>query len=238
MCRIVFSVLVLVSFHSLVGANMTQEEIRWHGLLDMADKSDFIAIGTVELMTAEFRENVISGGTDFIMTDVLVEIEQLIKGQPNVGNHRIKFAIEGGTAYIAKEDSVKTHLVKPNVKFEIGEKVLLFLRNTNDETYYQNFPHGRHRVHMSIFGKRSVKDDKVTFKYEKNSKAKRTVVPLGLAKTLIRSYLIDKESTIALEDEIKTVVRNSSDDRPVVELSSDLTTRLKNESNAIIARDN
>lgn len=233
MFRIVFSVLVLVSFYSLVGANMTPEEIAWHGLLDMTDKSDFIAVGTVELMTSKFRENVISVGSDFIMTDVLVKIEQLIKGQPNVGKHRIKFAIHGGTAYVAKEDSVKTHTTKPNVTFEIGEKVLLFLRNTNDETYYQNFPHGRHRVHMWEFGKRLVKNDKVTFKYEK--KAKTTIIPLGLATVLVRSYLKDKDSTIALEDEIKTVVRNSSDDR-VVQLSSDLITRLKNGSKAIIAR--
>lgn len=95
-----------MKFCSIMEANLTPEEIAWHGLLDMTDKSDFIAVGTVELMTAQFREKVLSGHTDFIMTDVLVKIDHLIKGKPNVGKHRIKFAIEGGTAYVAKSDKI------------------------------------------------------------------------------------------------------------------------------------
>ncbi|MDE0184594.1 MAG: hypothetical protein OXP71_03940 [Candidatus Poribacteria bacterium] len=215
---------------------LTPEEIAWHGALDMADKSDFIAVGTVVLMSAKYYENILPHNTDFVMTDVLVKISDLIKGKPNVGKDHIKFAIHGGSAYVPSLGRVLTQALLQEVKFAVGEKVLLFLaNNTNEgESYYANYPHGRHRVHMMTFGKRLVKDGKVSFNYNKDAVAKPVQMPLELATSLLKSYLKDANATLPLENEIKTLVRES-DGKAIV--SKKLADELKKKSDKIIRKE-
>ena len=191
--------------------SLTAEELSWHGILDMVDKSEVVVVGTVELMTPELRRKVINGHGDFIMTDVLVRVSKFIKGRANVGANHVKFAIHGGTAYIPERQQVETHEMVQEVKFEVGEQVMLFLRNKNDEPYYANYPHGRHRVHMLDFGKRLIQDGKVSFLYGTEGDADKTDLPLGLAKALGKAYQEDKNATIALENQIKALSVLSDD---------------------------
>lgn len=54
----------------------------------------------------------------------------------------------------------------------------------------------------------------------------------------MQSYIKEKTPKLALEDEIKTFVRNSATDTMKVEFAPDLITRLNNESNSILVRGN
>ena len=210
------------------------EKINRYGVLDMTEKSDFIAVGTVKLMNAYYTEDVHNGT---ILTDVLVKIDQLIKGKPNVGSNHVKFAIEGGEAYVAKEDKVLGLDVYPKVEFEIGESVLLFLRIADNEGYFQNWPYGRLHVHMWTYGKKAITtDNKVSFRYEHDSKAKPTVIPLDLTKVLIKSYLKDKNATKPIENEIKALVRNSTSEH-YFELASKSVSSLKKKTRSILDKE-
>ena len=184
---------------------LTSEELEWHGALDMVDKCDVVVIGTVELMTAQKRLKVIDNKYDFIMTDVLVRVSEFIKGSANAGTNYVKFAIHGGSVYDSELGEVIHQELVQEVEFEIGEKVMLFLRNKDDDPYYSNFPHGRHRIHMLTFGKRPIINGKVTFAYENAGAAKTSDLPLDLLKALGKAYQEDKDATIALENEIKAL---------------------------------
>ena len=211
-----------------VTEGMSSEDIAWFGVLNMVDKCEFVAIGTVELMTAQYYTNVLANRSDFIMTDVLVRIDTLIKGSANTGDDHIKFAVHGGVAYNPNTGSEELHEISSPIKFEVGEKVMLFLRNGNDSIYHSNFPHGRHRVHMWDYGKRLVKNNKVSFKYEKEGEAKDISLSLDLAKEMAKAYGEDKDATILLENQIKTVVTNG-----LTELSDAKTAELKNSAKRI-----
>ncbi len=232
--KYVFVVLVVLLCAGIIeGAGMTSEEIGWHGVLDMTDKSDIIVVGTIELMNAYYTEEV---GNGTILTDVLVRIDQLIKGKPNVGTNHVKFAIRGGTAYIPKHEQVRSLTMLPNVEFDIGESVLLFLR-VGDSVDYQDWPHGRLCVHMEVFGKRPIQNNKVQFLYESESKAKRTIIPLDLTKVLIQSYLTDNNASKAIENEIKGLVGRSSRTEHSIVLPSASATELKRKADKILKKE-
>lgn len=123
------------------------------GVLKMTEKSDIIVVGTVELKNSYYTTDVSNG---VILTDVLVRINQLIKGQPNTGKNHVKFAIEGGTAYVPSKDEVLSTTVFPQATFDIGENVLLFLRAGKADGYRKGWPHGRLYVLYWREGKKTV----------------------------------------------------------------------------------
>ena len=230
--KYVFVVLLALLCVSVCEGSMS-EQIKKYGVLDMTEESDFIAVGTVELMNAYYTEEVRSGG--IILTDVLFKIQKLIKGKPNVGANHVKFAIAGGTAYVPKKDKVMSLTVNPYVEFEIGERVLLFLRIADTDGYHGNWPYGRLHVHTWTYGKKRIHDNKVQFLYEKDSKAKQTVIPLDLTRVLMQSYLKDKNATKPIENEIKALVRNSTAEHSV-ELSSKSASALEKKAKAILKK--
>lgn len=168
---------------------LTVEELSRHNALDMVDKSDVVVVGTVELMTSKLT-------TKTILTEVLVRVSDFVKGKPNVGKNHVKFFIFGGTAYDPELGEVVTLERIKGVKFEIGEKVLLFLGEDDDNELH---------VHMGKFGKRPIKDGKVMFAYGTPGAAKKLEMPLDLAKALGKAYQEDKNATIAIENEIKAL---------------------------------
>lgn len=51
------------------------------------------------------------------------------------------------------------------------------------------------------------------FHYEKSNKLKHTVIPLEMTKTLIKSYLKDKEAAKVIENEMKALLQNKTTER-------------------------
>lgn len=206
-------------------------EVSMFGMLDMTKNSDIVALCTVELMNSYYADNIHNGK---IMTDVLVRVDELIKGKPTLGTRHVRFAIEGGTAYIPKENRVLSLTVMPQPKFEIGETALLFLRVGAADSYYKNFPHGRLHVYMWEVGKKAIDESGIAFGYEYESKVKRAYIPLDLTKVLIQSYLKDKDGAKAIENEIKVFVANSSREMRSVELPTTKVSGLKEKAKNII----
>lgn len=209
-------------------------EVSMFGMLDMTEKSDIVAVCTVELMNSYWAEDIHNGT---IMTDVLVRVDELIKGQPTLGTSHVKFAIEGGTAYIPKKNKVLSLDVHPQPEFEIGERALLFLRVGAADSYYKNFPHGRLHVYMWEIGKKDINDAGIAFGYEYESKVKQAYIPLDLTKVLIKSYLKDKDAAKRIENEIKGLVTKSSREVRSVELPATTASGLKDKAKSILKKE-
>ena len=196
-------------------------------LLKSVEKSGVVAIGEVKSLTGVYRQNMPPAGAPMITTDVLIKVEHLIKGETNFGRTHIKLMIIGGTAYVPEEDEVMTLDVDPQPKFEVGEKVMLFINNKANTKFYKNYPHNQYRLYKFDYGKRLIEDDKVKMRYPGNT----IEMPVDLAKDLSKAFLADKEGALRLEQDIKTAALTSKI------LPADIATRLKASAKLLFEED-
>ena len=196
-------------------------------LLKSVEKCNVVAIGRVVSLTGVYRQNMPPANSPMITTDVLIRVEHLIKGETNFGSKHIKFMILGGTAYVPEEDEVMSLDVSPQPKFEVGEKVMLFINNGSKSKYYRNYPHNRYRLYKFDYGKRLIKDGKILMRYPGNT----IEMPVDLAKDLSKAFLDDKEGALRLEQDIKTAALTSKT------LPADIATRLKASAKLLITED-
>ena len=201
-------------------------------LLKLVQRSTVVVVGTAANLEYAYRENIPGGFT----TDVVILVEKLIKGDANLGENRVIFMIEGGQG-ISRYDG---EMVKPTVssepKFEVGEKVMLFLWDHSESGYYDNYPYDRLHLFRGRYGKRTIVDNKLMLRYpaasENNHDLKLTELPLDLAVKLAMASLKDKESAQALEGQKKTLVWDNTDTKVI--LSESLVEKLINESQKIL----
>lgn len=226
---------VFVALMALLCASMCEagtpairRDIPSYGLLNSIENCDIVAIGTVELLTGVWREDVTESGTDSICTDVTFRIETLIKGEANLGDTHIKFMHEDGSAYVPSAGEVLTQETSPGIKFTVGEKVMLFLKKGDDDKYHTTYAYGGRRLYKQRYGKRLVKDDYVKFRYAKNNRAKPMKMSLDLAANLAKAFMKNPEAARSLENEIKLEAKGTN---KVV--SSALSTRLINSAKAV-----
>lgn len=189
------------------------------GLLNAVENCDTVALGTVRVTTGVLREF-------GICTDVMFEVETLIKGETNVGKDHIKFFYAGGEVYDPEiKDIVGLHIT-PGVKFEVGERVLLFLQK-GEKGYPTHYPYGGRRVYSINFGKRLVEDGNVSFKYNKNNSATDIGIPVDAAVKLAQAFVRNKEEAKTLETEIKDLVSTTDAEKVSETLAASLVTRAK-----------
>ena len=201
-------------------------------LLKAVHHSTIVVIGTVERLEYSYRENIPGAFT----TDVVINIEKLIKGEANLGKKRVIFMIQGGRG-ISRHDGEMIRLnVSSEPSFEVGERVMLFLQDASGSDFYANYPYNGLHLFRDSYGKRKIVDNKLMLKYpaasESNHDLKLTELPLDLAVKLAMASLKDKESAQALEGQIKTLVWDNTDTKVI--LSESLVEKLINESQKIL----
>ncbi len=200
-------------------------------LLNMIEESDIAVIGTVAVMTGVYRQDFWFPGHNAITTDVVINVETMIKGEPNLGDTNVIFTIVGGTAYIAGE-GVMEYKVTNDIEFEVGERVMLFLSTRLPENYEGNQPYDGLHLMQAYYGKRLIKDSMIRVWYKKDDDNLTTMkLSLDLAKTLGQAFMVDKDATRLLENQIKAIAKNPPATRT---LSSALTNQLKASAQQII----
>ena len=187
-------------------------------LSHFVERSNLIVVGQVIKIEYVTRENIQGRYT----TDITVAVDQTVKGKPNISKTRVKFMIRGGRRLI--DMSVP--------KFALGEKVLLFMTNS-DKGYYVNYPYDKLCPYRAAYGKLAIKDDKVYLVYAmENDKLKPVRMPLDLAVQLSKAAIKDKDAVVELEKDIKDAIvqRTGSD----TNLSQTLVDRLMEETKEIV----
>lgn len=213
------------------------ETINEQSLLELTKHAHIIFTGTVQHKDYVYRYGIWpgrAGGTP--TTDIIVSVTTMIKGEPNFGENHVKFAIEGGKFFSARKGKVIRMIVSTEPKFEVGEKVLLFLSKPKPpHSANVNFPHDGLHVHGTRWGKKKIVDNAIQTPYLKaEDQSIQVKMPLDLALNLSKAYLKDAASAIALENEIKTLARGNT--AKFVKIPQATITRLKNESQTIINR--
>jgi len=108
-------------------------------LEELTARADFIVLGTVTNLTSQWTADHKS-----IYTLVALSVEELIKG--DLGNGEIVIMVPGGTA-----EGV-TQTMEDAASFRVSERVVVFLRQGDDATYY---------VIGGFQGKYTIEDDKI-----------------------------------------------------------------------------
>ena len=225
--KYVFVALLALLCASVCDGHIRPSNIQNYGLLNSVENSDIVAVGTVELISGVWREDVTEDGRDSICTDVTFRIDTLIKGEANLGDNYIKFMYEDGEAYVPGEGVLK-QITKPGISFSVGEKVLLLLNKGEDTRDHTTYAYGGCRLYKKRYGKRLVESDKVEFMYPKDNKAKGMKMPLDLATNLAKAFLKNPEAARTLEDEVKLAATGADN-----EVSESLSTRLINNAKTI-----
>ncbi len=107
----------------------------------LTEESHIVVHGVVESLQYVWRDNLAPRRT----TDVTIRIQDIPKGEPNLGDDRVIFMIPGGRG-----------LEVPHTpKFDVGEKVLLFL------FYTPRGPEAWRKIHggLVVINKREVAND-------------------------------------------------------------------------------
>ena len=190
-----------------------------------------IVFGEVTGKDFVYRDNVVSGNFRIITTDIAVTVDQVIKGKPNADDDTVKFMIRGGQG--VKENGDKYWAdVSTQPKFEIGEKVVVFLA-VSDQPYYDHYPHNKYHVYMNHYGKRVVENGKVGIKFTLVSEETKIVeLPIEVLVKFAKVFQLDKPSAIELENVIKEAAKASSDRR--VSLTDEVIDTLKASADRVL----
>ena len=216
----------------------------------LVEHSHLVVVGTVASMEFVFREAVPPQYT----TDIVIHIEEVVKGTPNYGEGGVKFMIPGGTGFNPNDGEIGTGKTEGCPEFKLNERVLLFLsksKNRHPEKFKHLppppiIPHGGLYIPGS-FGKVDVKYDKVvipyTFKKEVFSEYHQTMreepyiriitLPLDLVIQIAKASIKDYDATKLLEENIKDYIdRTPIGSKP--KLDEELIDKLKAEAKRIL----
>ena len=169
-------------------------------LLGLLADCDLVVTGKVWRMTPVFRRT--------ITTDVMLDVEEIIKGKPNGENRDVVFTQIGGKG-IDPETGEGVHMhMSPQADFEIGERVMLFLQRKDDTTGLP-YPEGGYYVPHGGMGKWPIKRGKTRMLYpvyDDPDDAKLVGVPIALAVRLAKAWMKDREAAHVLDDRIRSQV--------------------------------
>jgi len=223
------SVMMILLVAASVTAMHNYEVSEDYTLLNMIEESDITAVGTVALVTGVYRPNYWAQG-GMIANDIVIRVETMIKGTPNLDSNHIIFSELGGTAYIPGK-GVVTITTSAETPFKVGEQIMVFLARKRSN----RLPHHGLQLMQLFYGKRLVEDSKVNLWYKQNDDTLTTVkMPLELAKQLGKAFLKDKDATRLLEDRIKAAAKT-----PLAsgELAASLRSTLNDSARQIIEKE-
>ena len=192
------------------GATYGPIDINYFSLGKMVELSDLVVVGKVRSLDYVMRDDVLPDGRSGITTDVTVQVVTLIKGKPNHGKKHVRFMIEGGKWFSEKYDEYVTKEASIYPQFELDEIALFFLTNSDDNIYYENFPHNGYHLVLDKYGKRLLKDDALEFAYDGGI----VKMSLNVTTELSKAIAADDYAGKLLENRIKTLVKQS-DEREV-----------------------
>ena len=239
MKRVVALIMLTLVCASAMAATYKRDTaaLRRYALSSMVERRTLVVVGTVEHMDYVYREDVLPGGKDSATTDIIVRVDTLIKGEPNLGENHVIFMIQGGVYFSERADAMLRLHVGNQPDFEVGEKVMLFLAvPSSPDSFVANYPHGGLHVISAEFGKKQIVDEIAQFRYIRGENdAILADFPLNLAVNLAKALVKDKDAAIPLEDEIKALALGNTAEKLV--LTETLVTRLIADSKHIIDRD-
>lgn len=180
---------------------LDKESMKEYTLLKFVENSHIVVVGTVSSINEMAR-----GG---FSTDVTVRIETLIKGNPNLGKNHVIFMIRGGIGYSEAHGEMMRMHVSSEPKFEVSERVMLFLAKEDDlkTGSHKDYAHDRLHVLYHAEGKKVITTDGVKFGYVNDEKELESVfLPINLATNLAKAFTKDNSGAQKLEDEIKELV--------------------------------
>ena len=129
-----------MAYGSLV--SLDEIDVELFGLFNMIDECVFVAVGRVDLLVGVYRDKLHFDEYDktwrgMMCTDVYFRIEDLFKGEPNLGKRYRRFIYEGGTSYSPKHDEVYTMSTSVEKGYEVGQMLFLFLTNKSGGSGYR-----------------------------------------------------------------------------------------------------
>ena len=230
---LITAAVLITMFVSLLGARFAgdSEFIKELSLLNMTEHGFIVFVGTVM-----HKEYVTRTGIG-ITTDIIMRVDNLIKGTPNLSDDQVKFMIQGGRFYSTRTNRVVSKTVTGLPKFGIGEQALMFLAlpEERDNNAYEHYTYNGLHVKYSQRGKKSIIDDKVFFSYLRAEDSAVSVkMSLDLSADMAKASIKDKCAAIQLEYEIKTLANGNN--KGAIELPKVLEVRLLKESNRVIKK--
>ena len=213
MTRIAVAMLLLFTFHAHAQVRTrVSPETRPVGHLDLTTLttlSDIVVYGEVESTESVWRQRLVSHRT----TDVTIRINQLLKGEPNLGDDRVVFMIIGGRGLEVSHQPT----------FEVGEMVLLFIyKDTNPKTpENRRYPYGGLSVGSKL-RKRKVEDNQVsipytTYKAVNAANGTRIVedfdkpihLPRDLVQKMVKAVILDSKRVLSAEEKIRVFAKDA-----------------------------
>ena len=223
------------------------EYAKGYTLSKMVERCDVILQGQVIGMERVWRDELKHGL--FCTTDVTVSIDELIKGTPNAGKHKVKLMTEGGHCLHPETGEWGNVHMDPNIKFEFDEQVLLFLYEC-ESVSCADFPHNALQPYRLHYGKRTLKWRKsahfmhpvtmptIYFSYLLSdtdlSSRKHVGLPLDLTIDMCKAAVKDMDAVVELEEDIKEALLQTGKSI----LPESLIMRLKRDVKAILDKKN
>ena len=197
-------------------------------IVNVVESSKLVVVGRVTSTDFVYRQGV--GGAT---TDITLEIEDMIKGDPNDGKDHVKFMIRTGTGVNPRTSRIESKSIAHTPEFAVNERIMVMLiKNQNPRL---TLPYGNYFLFRGHYGKRLVTDNKVKLIYTLDGESKVFNLPIDLVKQIGKAANKNKAATIPIENNLKTHLRNA-DDADVV-LPQTLIDSLKNQAQQIIDRE-
>ena len=181
----------------------------------MTQESDLVVYGKVESTEFVWRENYPPQCT----TDITVSVENLLKGETNLGSDRIIFTLLGGTGTNPNTGETLRILSTMSPGLSVDDKVLLFL-------YVYPYPHLLTVPHGGLVLSKSyvryVKNGnsvKMPYSIRESTmvdgqmrvvrKDKEVRLPLELVLQTIKASVEDPEETLRVEEKFRTYTKEA-----------------------------
>ena len=228
---ICFSIFLESAFGTSIAA--TKAYIENHALLKAIEGSTLVVVGEVVATQFVSRSITFDDSVKDVTTDVIVDVQTVLKGKPNAGKSTVKFMIEGGKG-LNPETGKMTHTgVVGTPEFSVGEQVLLFLTNDSNP-FFMYYPHDGYRLFHNAYGKVEIEKGNVellyyTGDYEFDTRPREdglenrtffdirvVVLPLDLVVKFSKALAKDKNAAIKIENAIKSVAKKTKREDKVV----------------------
>ena len=190
---------------------------------NMVKHTDLIVHGKVVDTKFVYREHITSRFT----TDITIEVDDVVKGTPNVNENTVKFMIEGGTGIDPHTGESLRVGAEGSPNFKVGESVLMFLRK--NKITEMKIPHDGYYVFYGRLGKRKVERNKVSIPYTfkryiidnydgqltgKHIDMKKYIkLPVDLVMDIGKASLDSYDAVTPLEDRIREFIGQSPNRR-------------------------
>lgn len=231
--------LMLVSFVRS-GSTDDLELVASYSLSAAVENCTVIARGIVTGMEGVWRD--LRYAPD-CTTDITVTVTDMIKGEPNVGTNRIKYAIEGG---ICMDPTGEYWDLDASYipEYKLGEEVLVLLYEC-DNMFCEDFPyqkliHYRGEIGKG-FGKRVITEKTTSMGWiyladETDASTRKDIgLPLDLSIDMMKAAVKDKDAVVTLENAIRAEITDSESNMP--RLSQTLIDNLKRDVKAVLEKE-